>query len=285
MPGAPLGSPPVVTATILALAAAVLHAGWNFVVKQADEDRYLSLWGQFFFAGLISGAIMPFLGGPPASGWVWAGLSGLVHLPYCWYLARAYDDGDFSLVYPVARGGGALLAAIGGVALLHDRISALGITAVVVIATGLIALAGRLHGPPVRRALIVATTIGAYTVCDAKGIRDSDSYRYVFASSVATMTSNTAFGLASGRAGRMVDIVRRRWPKLLAVGIAASITYAMVQLALRLAPVGYVTAIRESSVVLAAFLGWHTLGERAGARRLVASFVVVGGLILLVVSR
>ena len=83
----------------------------------------------------------------------------------------------------------------------------------------------------------------------------------------------------------MIDIVERRWRKLLLVGIAATVTYGMVQLALRRAPVGYVTAIRESSVVLAAFLGWRTLGERAGARRLAASGVVVLGLILLVASR
>ncbi len=275
----------MLTATFLALGAAVLHAGWNFVVKQADEDRYLSLWGQFFFAGLISMSIMSINGGPPGQAWVWAAMSGTVHLPYCWYLARAYDGGDFSLVYPVARGGGALLAAIGGLAFLGDRISTLGIVAVVVIGTGLFLLAGRVHGPPVVRALIVAATIGAYTLFDAKGIRQSDSYRYVFASSTCTMASNTLFGLASGRTSRMVDIVRRRWRKLLVVGIAATITYAMVQLALRRAPVGYVTAIRESSVVLAAFLGWHTLGERAGARRLAASAVVVTGLILLVASR
>ncbi len=275
----------MLTATILALGAAVLHAGWNFIVKQADEDRYLSLWGQFFFAGLISAAAMAVVGGPPRGAWVWAALSGLIHLPYCWFLARAYDGGDFSLVYPVARGGGALLAAIGGVTLLGDHISPLGVTAIVVIGVGLFALAGRVHGAPVRRALIVAATIGAYTLCDAKGIRQSDAYQYVFASSVCTMASNTVFGLVSGRAPRMVGIMQRRWRKLLLVGIAATITYGMVQLALRRAPVGYVTAIRESSVVLAAFLGWRTLGEKAGARRLAASAIVVAGLILLVASR
>ena len=275
----------MLTATILALAAAVLHAGWNFIVKQADEDRYLSLWGQFFFAGVISAGVMVFVGGPPRDAWLWAAVSGLVHLPYCWFLARAYDGGDFSLVYPVARGGGAMLAAIGGVTLLDDHVSPLGVAAIVVIGIGLLALAGRVHGAPVRRALIVAATIGVYTLCDAKGIRQSDSYRYVFASSVCTMASNTGFGLVSGRASRMVDIVHRRWRKLLLVGIAATVTYGMVQLALRLAPVGYVTAIRESSVVLAAFLGWRTLGEKAGARRLIASGVVVVGLILLVASR
>ena len=69
------------------------------------------------------------------------------------------------------------------------------------------------------------------------------------------------------------------------LGIASSVTYGLVQLAFRKAPVGYVTALRESSVVIAAFAGSRVLGEAAGRRRIVASLVVVAGLITLVVAR
>ena len=120
----------MLTATILALAAAVLHAGWNLSVKQSG-DRYLALWGQFTIAGLIGIVWLTIAGGIPAEGWMWAGVSGCIHLPYCIFLARAYDHGDFSLVYPMARGGGALLAAIGGVLLLGDDLGWLSFTAVV----------------------------------------------------------------------------------------------------------------------------------------------------------
>ena len=75
------------------------------------------------------------------------------------------------------------------------------------------------------------------------------------------------------------------WRRFTVMGIASAVTYGMVQAAFRLAPVGYVTALRESSVVLAAFAGTHMLGEEGGRRRIVASGVVLGGLILLIVAR
>ena len=111
-------------------------------MKQSG-DRFIALWGQFAIAGALSLVVVVVGGGIPASGWFWAGLSGCIHLPYCWFLARAYDQGDFSLVYPMARGGGALLAAIGGVLLLGDHLGWLGFVAVGMVALGLFLLAGR----------------------------------------------------------------------------------------------------------------------------------------------
>ena len=274
----------MLAATLLALGAAVLHAGWNLAVKQSG-DRFIALWGQFAMAGLLSAVVLVAMGGLPAAGWPWVALSGSVHLPYCWFLARAYDHGDFSLVYPVARGTGALLAAIGGLLLLDDDLSPLGIAAIVVVTLGLVLLAGRAGGPELVSALAVAATIGVYSVSDAKGIRASGTAAYAFASFLGTMTSTTLFGLATGRRDAMVSAMRASWRRFLAIGAVVTVTYGMVQLAFQRAPVGYVTALRESSVVLAAFAGARMLHEPAGARRIVASLVVAGGLVLLVAAR
>jgi len=274
----------VLTATLLALGAAVLHAGWNLAVKQTVGDRFIALWGQFFVAGVACAIGLAIAGGLPAAGWKWAAVSGCVHLPYCWFLAHAYDHGDFSLVYPVARGGGAMLAAIGGLVLLDDHLSALGIAAIVVVASGLFLLAGRARGPEMRSAALVALAIGTYSVSDAKGIRASNG-AYVFASFLGTLTSTTTFGLVTGRGPRMVAAMRADWRRFALVGIAAAVTYSMVQLAFQRAAVGYVTALRESSVVLAAFAGARMLHEPAGRRRIIASLVVVSGLVLLVIAR
>lgn len=271
-------------ATVLALGAAVLHAGWNLAVKQSG-DRFITLWGQFFVAGVMCGAVLLAVGGVPATAWVWAAASGLVHVPYCWFLARAYDHGDFSLVYPVARGGGALLAAIGGIALLGDELSGWAVGAIVLVAAGLFMLAGRASGPELSSAVVVAAVIGAYSVFDAQGIRSTGTPAYALATFVATAVTTTAFGLVSGRRSVMVSAMRAGWRRFAAIGLAVSVTYGMVQIAFQWAPVGYVTALRESSVVLAAFAGWRMLGESAGTRRLVSSGVVVSGLVLLVVAR
>ena len=275
----------MLVATLLALGAAVLHALWNLAVKQTRTDRFIALWGQFTVGACIFTPLVFILGGMPARAWIWIGVSGLVHLPYCWFLAKAYSTGDFSLVYPIARGTGALLAAVGGVALLGDHLSGWSAVAIAVIGIGLYALAGRGNADDIRRALIVAGTIGVYSVADAKGIRSAGTPLYAFASTCGVAVSTTTFALATGRGAEMRSALHTGWRRFALIGGASTITYGMVQLAFRRAPVGYVTALRESSVVLAAFLGWHRLGERAGPRRLAASGVVAAGLVGLGLSR
>lgn len=272
-------------ATILALAAAVLHAGWNLAIKQSTGDRFLMLWGQFAIAAAISTPILFAFGGMPARSWLWVAISGSVHLPYCIFLAKAYDTGEFSYVYPLARGGGAMLAAAGGVLFLSDHLRPLTVIGIITIGGGLGLLAGFRHSPALISALIVALTIGVYSVSDAKGIRSSGTPLYALATHAGTFSSTTLYGLSTGRAREMRSTLIGHWRRLTIAAIAATVTYGMVQLAFRHAPVGYVTALRESSVVLAAIIGWKQLGESAGRRRLAAAFVVLAGLIIMIVGR
>lgn len=275
----------MLTATVLALAAAVLHAAWNLSVKQSISDRFIALWGQFFVAGVLSAVVLVAAGGIPARGYIWAAVTGIVHLPYCLFLAKAYNVGDFSVAYPVARGGGALLAGLGGILLLNDSFKPIGVVGMVVVACGLFALAGRGVSKQVRAALGVAATIGIYSVADAKGIRTTDTPLYAAASFVGVTASTTTYSLATGRLPEMTKAMRNYWRRFVTMGIASGVTYALVQLAFRRAPVGYVTCLRESSVLIAAFVGARYLNEGQAARRIAASIVVVVGLLLLVLGR
>jgi uncharacterized membrane protein len=272
----------VLTATVLALTAAVLHAGWNLAVKQTGHERFVALWAQFGFGGLIAAGAFLLTGGMAAVGWKWAVLSGCIHLPYMILLALAYGHGDFSQVYPIARGGGALLAAIGGVVLLDDHLSAWGIISICTIALGLALLAGRARGPAVVIAAGVAMTIGAYTLSDSKGSRVTDKLGYSFATAMMTAVTVSVYGMATGRTAVLRAALRVDWRRFLLSGVASLVTYTLVLVAVRYAPVGYVTALRESSVVIASLLGWRMLGEQDSARRVSASIVVLVGLVLLV---
>ena len=275
----------MLTATILALVAAVLHASWNFSVKQSVSDRFIALWGQFFIAGALAAVVLIVAGGIPSRGFVWAGLSGLTHVPYCLLLAKAYSVGDFSVAYPIARGGGALIAGLGGIALLGDSFRPVGVIGMIVVAAGLFALAGRGASKQVTVALCLAATIGVYSVLDAKGIRSVDTPLYAAATFIAVTTTTTTYALATGRARDMVMAMRSYWRRFVAMGIASGVTYALVQIAFERAPVGYVTCLRESSVLIAAFVGARYLGEGQALRRMTAAFVVLTGLLLLVVGR
>lgn len=274
-------------ATVLALGAAVIHAGWNLVAKRADGDRYVLLWAQFLAGGVICLPLLVIhevVVGMPREAFLWALASGCVHLPYTWLLARAYSTGDFSVSYPVARGGGAALAALGGVIALGDRLGALETTGIAVVVLGLMLLAYRAAAPNVILALMVAVTIGAYTTLDAKGSRAADTAAYVLVSTVGTALTNTVFSLSTGRGPALVALLRTSWRRAAVTGLASTVTYGLVLVAVRHASVGYVAAMRESSVVLAALAGWRLLGEGDHRRRLTAAAVVFSGLIVLVVG-
>lgn len=274
-------------ATLLALGAAVLHAGWNLLIKTSD-DRFLTAWGLFITGGVLTLPVLAFIGLPETAALPYLGVSSIVHVVYTVALVRAYHHGDFSFAYPIARGGGALLAAIGGVAFLGDDLSALSWLAIAVVSGGLASLVRRQVG---RLALLwsglTAATIGVYTTLDAAGARHTESgFAYGIAVFIGAAIALSLFALATGRAAELVPYLRGdRLTRIAVGGVAAVVAYALVLAAVRLAPVGYVASLRESSVVLGAAAGWLLLDERLGRARLASSVVVVAGLVLLVVSR
>lgn len=277
----------MLAATLLALGAAVLHAGWNFVVKQSG-DRWLSLWGLFTAGGLIGlpyTVVATVMGDLDGSAWLWAVASGIVHAFYLGRLARTYEIADFSVTYPIARGGGALVAAIGGVVFLDDSLSAAAVFGIITVVIGLVLVSGHVSWSHVWPALIVAALIGSYTVIDSQGSRTTTGSAYAMSIFVTGGICTTLHGLWQRRGREMLASVPVFWRQYLLTGCASLVTYWMVLLAVRRAPVGYVTALRESSVVFATFIGWRFLHERSGIRRTAASMVIVAGLVTLVVGR
>jgi drug/metabolite transporter (DMT)-like permease len=276
----------VLRATLLALASAGLHAGWNLVAKRS-ADRYIALWGQFAAAGLLGAAVLLAFRGLPAEAWLWAAVCGVVHVPYVVGLALAYDHGDFSTAYPIARGSGALLAGVGGIVLLGDELSGLAIAAIVVVAGGICLLAASARGnawPALGWALLVGVSIGVYTINDSHAARTIDGGLYPFAAFVMIGVVVTVHGVVVGRRRDMLAATRTDWRKFLATGAAAAVTYVLVLVAVRTAPVGYVAALRESSVLIASLLGARVLAEEDSRRRAVAAAIILAGLVLLIAT-
>lgn len=276
----------MLVATVLALTSAGLHAGWNLLVKTSD-DRELAAWGQFLLGGLLVVPVLVVIGPPPAEAWAYLAASALVHVGYVTALARAYTHGDFSMSYPLARGGGAFLAALGGVALLGDALNGMAWVAIVVIAAGLASLVGRgTSRVSVQWALLTAAAIGAYTLIDAAGVRASgDAVRYGLGLMPCTALTISAAALARGRGPDLRATLPTMWRRYLLAGVLVTVAYTLVLAALVLAPVGYVAMLRESSVVFGALAGWLVLRERLGRHRLVSSLGVAGGMVLLIVAR
>jgi drug/metabolite transporter (DMT)-like permease len=274
----------VFQATVFALTAAVLHAGWNLFAKRSG-DPFIALWGTFLIAGAAGAVLLVVTGGVPAGAWVWAGLSACVHIVYLVALGWAYAHGDFSLAYPIARGGGALLAAIGGIVLLGDDLKLLSVAAIVVVVAGMALLAAGAASAEIWAALIVAATIGAYTLSDSHAVREYHADNYIFATQAASGLTLTIAGVAMGRGRDLVGYLSIAWRRTTVAAAMTIAAYGLVLIAVQHAPVGYVAALRESSVLIAVFVGARYLGEGRGRIRMIAAGLIVGGLVLLVISR
>ncbi|HRE02488.1 MAG TPA: EamA family transporter [Ilumatobacteraceae bacterium] len=274
----------MVLATALALSSAVLHAGWNLFAKRSS-DPFLALWSQFLIAGVIGVVVLLVGGGVPTGVWVWAAISATAHIPYVVALGWAYHHGDFSLAYPIARGGGALFAAIGGIAILGDDLRAMSLVAIGVVAFGMWMLAWGAAPGHVLAALTVAVSIGVYTVSDSHAVREHDAPLYVFAGIAAVGVAASVTALAMGRGRDLIAMARPQWGRASLAAVMTISAYGLVLVAVRHAPVGYVAALRESSVLIAVFVGHRLLRESSGHRRLAAAALILAGLVLLVATR
>ncbi len=259
---------------LVVLAAAAGHAGWNALAKLAPDPKraVTTINAVVCLVGLASLAV---IGPPPATAIAFAVGSACVHVAYNLLLGSSLALGDLSQVYPLARGTAPLLVALGAFAVGHETLSAPTLSGVLLVALGIIALA-RPRTAQSRRAVVLAlatgVTIACYSLADGLGVRHSpDPLRY----------AALLFALEGG-AVTVIEVARTyrsRWDRrTVALGALAGLlsyaTYAAVLWAQRQAPLAVVSALRETSVVIATVLG-AALGD-ADARRRVLYGAVVG---------
>jgi drug/metabolite transporter (DMT)-like permease len=272
-------------ALALALGAAVAHATWNLLFKQAA--------GGIVFAWVCClAATVLYL---PAALMVIAArgaddlstlaplalVSGGIHLAYLLVLQRAYVSGDLSLVYPLSRGVGGMLTATLAVLVLGEDPSLVGAVGIAVIAGGAATLAWPHERRTTRRdvtlAIATACTIAAYTLWDKYAVDDRHLSPILFL--WCLMCAETILlALVAGRVlGSLRQTVHDAWRPAAAFGVLAPTSYTLTLFALTLAPASYVGPARETSVLIGAVLGAWVLGEEAGLRRVGAALAIVAG--------
>lgn len=263
----------------LVISAAVLHAGWNLVVK-SSEDRLVATWMQLTSGALVFLPVLVVGGFPTDRLWPFA-VSAVVHVVYALTLVTAYDRGDLSVVYPVARGIAPAIVAVGAAITLGDVISPVGVVAVGLIVLGILAGAAGHARAGVSWALVTGALIAVYTLVDGAAVRaGEESIRYTVAVFAGTAALLMPVVLILRRPAELLPAIRRDGMRNLVAGVGAGTAYMLVLAAARIAPLGLVSAGRETSVVFGALAGWLVLGERMGPRRVAASVVIAVGLVL-----
>ena len=269
----------------LVLLAALLHAGWNALLK-IGLDRFLTASLIQLGAGLAALLALPFVALPPAAAWPWLALSALLHIGYNAFLARAYRYGDLGQVYPLSRGSAPLL--VSGVAFvaLGEALSPPALLGLGLLVSGLalMALLGARRGTPPSLALLVCafttgTFIAGYTLADALGARASgDAVAYaLWLFAVNGVVAALVLRLTRG-ATAFVGL-GRHWRAGLAGGVMSMLAYSLVIVATTQAPIGLVAALRETSVLFALLIGVLWLRESLPLGRICASLAIVAGVV------
>jgi drug/metabolite transporter (DMT)-like permease len=272
----------------IVLVAAVLHASWNLIVKR-DDDKLISAWLIVLTPSVLLSPLLWWTGLPPRTAWPMLLLSGAIHACYSTWLARAYRQGDLSVVYPIARGLAPLLVALVAPAALGERLSLLAVIAILLVGGGICALglsAWRATGQMRSLAWAAATAAATagYSLVDKLGVARANALAYIVVLFALATIFMAPWVLATRGAARVAEVWRLRRGPIVLGGLFSTAAYLLVLLAMQLTQVSYIAALRESSVVIGALLGWRVLKEPLGGMRIAASLVVALGLCLLVAA-
>jgi drug/metabolite transporter (DMT)-like permease len=270
------------------LSAAVMHAGWNAVVR-TGSDRFASILLLSITQSGLALLLLPFVAGPASAAWPWVAGASLLHTGYKLFLIRAYQHGDLSQIYPLARGAAPPIVALGGVVLLHEQLPATGWLAVAAIAlgVGLMAFRGgvgftRLPGKALGYALVTAGFVAAYTLADGAGARIAQTATgFAMWMFVGDGLAMLAYAAATRGPAGVVRIVLPAWRTGLPAGALSLGSYWIALWAFTRAPVALVAALRETSVLFAMLIASLLLKEQAGRWRWAAGLCICAGVVLM----
>jgi drug/metabolite transporter (DMT)-like permease len=281
-------------ALALVLVAAVLHATWNVCAKRAGGGLPF-VW--------VTGAVIcafyaPVLAGywnwnQPTLSWrdvAWIAGSGVLKTGYSLLLQRGYRTGDFSLIYPLARGTGPLLSTLGAVAIMGERPTPLAIAGGVVIVVAVFFLTDgtrlfheeRAHlRTAINHGVMCGVVIATYTLWDRHGVHALRIPPVIYDGGTACV----ALALVTPFAIPRWTEVTRHWREhkryIFGVALLSPIAYVLILTAMTFTPVSYVAPAREVSIVIGAFIGARYLKEADGRRRIWAAVAMAAGVIAL----
>ncbi len=286
------------TALALVLTAALLHALWNIAAKRAGGNHHFALLSVLMTVVLWTPVALWFgvsewrLWG--VAEWSVLAASALTHVLYFSVLLTGYRKADLTVVYPVARGSGPLLASVGAVLVLGETITLLGALGIVAVCGGVFLIAG---GPQlfarngsaahakaitgVRWGAATGALIACYTVIDGYAVKV-----LLIGPVLVDYVGNVlrlpllALPVLHDKTG-FAPACRTQWKPALVVAVLGPLGYVLVLYAVKMAPLSHVAPAREVSMLFAALIGGRLLGEGERALRLVGAGCIAAGVIAL----
>ncbi len=266
------------------MGAALLHATWNALIKQGTS-KLSGMLIMTLVQGVAGLAIAMTRDWPTAVVWLWLLASGLFHAAYKLFLAYAYEQGDLSRVYPIARGAAPMIVILISTMFLADVILPWEYLGVFILGLGILAMAQGVFASGESRRLLPlalgsAMATAGYSLVDGLGARASgDPVAYVgWLFALDALFFTPACLLLRGRGVMVAD--PGAWLMGGLAAVASYGAYAIAVWAMTQAPIALVAALRETSILFAVLIGWVFLAEKMGMTKIVAAGLIVGGVAL-----
>jgi drug/metabolite transporter (DMT)-like permease len=286
----------------IVLVSALLHAGWSVAIKGSRDPLAFNLL-QTLPPAAVGCALLASTGTGdlPDGLWRWIALTGVAHALYMYWMSRALQSTDLSLVYPIARSTPAFLPLL-AVPLLGEQISLGGGLGIATVVVGMWLLhAGRglrlrvlLERGTVYAYLTLAATV-AYSLFDKSAMVELESAEwarviprsvfYFFALEASYGLFFVPLALWGGRSGGLRAVLRCEWGRALGAAVVSFASYGLILEAMRTAPASYVVAVRQISVLFTVLLSAVLLGEQPGRARILGATLTVAGVALVAVSK
>ena len=281
------------TATFLiVLLAGLLHALWNIVAKKAGGDVRFACFSAG--VGIVVWAPLGIWLGwdvvPQWDVWAWSFVVGsaLLRILYFVVLLRGYRLADLTVVYPLARGTGPLLSSLAAIFWLDEAISLVGIFGIASVIGGVFLIAGgpsltreRLRSAGLRYGLLTGVLIACYTVVDGYAVKLLllSPFLMHYVENVVRGVLLMPVVLRDRPATRV--LWQQQWKYALIVGTITPVSYVLVLYALQTAPLSLVAPVREVSMLFAALIGGHLLGEGDRLLRVLGALLIACGVVML----
>jgi drug/metabolite transporter (DMT)-like permease len=283
----------------LVILAGFIHALWNIAAKKAGGDARFATFSGSLLAliwaplGIWLGwDVVPTWGGVE---WGFVVVSGILHVVYYITLLRGYRKADLTVVYPLARGSGPLLSSLAAILVFGEQITAFGVVGILAVVAGVFFIAG---GPGIFRGahdaasrariqagmvhgLLTGVFIASYTVVDGYAVK------VVLMSPILLDYYGNFARLLVLAPTVLRDRVtaaehwRKQWRYALIVAAISPISYVLVLYAMKAAPLSHVAPAREVSMLFAALIGGHLLGERDRVARVGGAALIALGVVAL----
>lgn len=272
------------TVFLAVLGAALLHASWNALIR-VGASKVTTMLVMTLVQGALGAVLTTRFTIPAAAVWPWLLASGMFHAGYKIFLAFAYEQGDLSRVYPIARGAAPLGVLVVSAVLLDEGLRAWDVGAILVLGLGILAMGkGALTSGESRRlvplALASAAMTAGYSLVDGMGARLAGNaamfVAWLFVLDALIFTPVLLFLRGPS--------VLRAAPRVWLLGGGAAVfsygAYAIAVWAMTQAPIALVTALRETSILFAVLIGWLVFGERMDRTKAAAAGMILAGVVL-----